>query len=526
MLLDGTAAAAPSEWIMADKDAPAAGPKPEHRAAAAGQFERARQVIATGNFDYGIELLRTCCKLDPGNLPYRQMLRQTEMTKYNNNKYGSRLALLTTSGSKAKILAAKRAGDYLKVLEYGEEALVRNPWDTGVLLDMAEAAEHAGLLDVAVWTLEQARLKDPNQATVNKALARLYEKRGNFNQAIGLWELVRKSNPKDAEARNKAKDIAASATIARGGYGGVAPGGKVGSSPRLPVQRPEPAADAGSTEPPAASAEGTPTPEATNPPDSQAPPLSRATSDRYSQEAAALQARIANDPTIVNHYLQLAGLYRRSRKFDQAKAVLEQGLGPTGNSFELTSELVDLAIEPFRVDLAILEEKVRAHPEDQELRHNRDRFVKEVNTRELEWYRLKADRFPTEKSLRFELGVRLFRAGQLDEAIRELQNIRSDPRHTWRALLHLGYCFSSRNNWRLAQRNFEEALKALPGGEDAARKEILFQLAKGCADAGDFTQALELGYELANLDFGFGDIGRLLDEWQTRSEKANVSGQV
>src|SRR2546429_6542475 len=104
---------------MANTDAPRLPPtSPEHRRVAAGQFERANQVIATGNYDYGIQLLLTCCKLDPANLIYRQALRQTEKTKYKNNLRGSRLALLSTSAGKAKLKAAKRAGDYLKVLEH------------------------------------------------------------------------------------------------------------------------------------------------------------------------------------------------------------------------------------------------------------------------------------------------------------------------------------------------------------------------------------------------------------------------
>jgi len=86
-------------------------PSPEHRRVAAGQFERANQVIATGNFDYGIQLLLTCCKLDPGSLIYRQALRKTEKVKYNNNLRGSRLAFLTTSPIKTKLRAAKAARD-------------------------------------------------------------------------------------------------------------------------------------------------------------------------------------------------------------------------------------------------------------------------------------------------------------------------------------------------------------------------------------------------------------------------------
>ena len=87
-------------------------------------------------------------------------------------------------------------------------------------------------------------------------------------------------------------------------------------------------------------------------------------------------------------------------------------------------------------------------------------------------------------------------------------------------MLYLGYCFKNRNNWRLAQRNFEEALQTLPIGEDASRKELLFQLAQGAADSGDLSKAIDLAYELANLDFSYRDIGRLLDEWQDKLQKA------
>jgi hypothetical protein len=55
-------------------------------------------------------------------------------------------------------------------------------------------------------------------ARVNRALARLYEKRGNLSQAIALWESVRKAVPTDTEASQKATDLAAHETIQRAGY--------------------------------------------------------------------------------------------------------------------------------------------------------------------------------------------------------------------------------------------------------------------------------------------------------------------
>ena len=473
-------------------------PSGEHRRVAAGQFERANQVIATGNYDYGIQLLITCCKLDPANLIYRQALRKTEKKKFNNNLRGSRLAFVTTSAAKTKLKAARASRDHLKVLEHGEEVLARNPWDVGTQMDMAEAADALGLLDVAVWTLEHARQKNPKDTTVNRALARLYEKRGNYSQAIGLWELVRKEAPQDIEAQHKSKDLAASDTIARGNYEAVVAKAALGEeSPGDEKQADQATLSAAPAQTPLSL------------PD-----------QRLAREVSALRERITCDPTNPTQHLQLAAVYRRAGQMDQAREVLQQALGPTGNYFEIAIELADLEIEPFRRNLILTEDKLRTAPQDEELRKIRIRLLKEINARELELFRQKSERFPTEMGHRLELGVRLLRAGQTDAAIVELQAARSDPRQRWRSLLYLGYCFKNRNNWRLAQRNFEEAIQNLPMGEDATRKELLFQLAQGSAEAGDLAKAVDLAYELANLDFAYRDIGKLLDEWQAKLQRA------
>jgi tetratricopeptide (TPR) repeat protein len=492
-------------------------PNPEHRRVAAGQFERANQVIATGHYDYGIRLLLSCCKLDPANLIYRQALRRTEKAKFGNNLRGSWHARWTTWGGKARVKASLGARDYLGVLEHGEKVLTRNPWDVRVQMDMAAAADSLGLLDVAVWCLEQARQKTARDTSLNRALARLYEKRGNFAQAMALWQIIQADNPADLEGQHKIKDLAAHDTIARGRYDPAQPGGGI-------------AADGSGLR------RGQPAPAATPVPDTGPPTVgARAPSDpavkgttgssadhRVAREVALIRTRLEADNTNVNAYLQLAAVYRRVNLLDKARAVLNEGLEPTANSFELALELSDLDIEPFRQNLLITEEKLRDTPDDEELRRIRLRLRKEVNTRELEYYRTKAERFPTELGLRFEVGVRLLRAGQYDEAIQMLQASRSDPRVRWQSMLWLGHCFKARNNWRLAQRNFEEALQTLPVGETAARKDLLFLLAQGFADEGDLARAIDMGHELANLDFSYRDIGRLLDDWQNRMRQPRV----
>jgi tetratricopeptide (TPR) repeat protein len=482
-------------------------PSPEQRRIAAERFERAGQVIATGDYDYGVQLLLTCCKLDPANLLFRQTLRRTQKAKFSNNLRGSRLAVVTNAGAKTRLKAARRNREHLKVLEVGEEILSRNPWDLGTQMEMAEAADALGLLDLAIFLLDQARQKYPKDATLNRALARLFEKRGNFAHAITLWQLVLEAVPTDVEAMHKAKDLAASETIQRGKYGTVTSGS--GEQRALTGSAEQRAMKAGA----------------------QASPRAPEPADRVGREAAPILARIQSNPTDPHLYLQLAGIYRRGNQPERARAALEQGLGPTGNHFQLTIELMELDLEPFRKDLAITEQKLRDadHSADddladdspvEELRKIRSRLQKEIVSREIELFRLKADRFPADQTHRIELGVRLLRADRPDEAIVELQQARKDPRVAWRASLYLGHCFKRRNNWRLAARNYEEALSQLPAGEESARKELLFALANGYAEAGDHGKAIDLGHELANLDFAYRDIGRLIDEWQQQVENA------
>ncbi len=460
-------------------------------------FERARQVLQSGNYDYAIQLLRTCCSLDPANFQFRQVLRRAQKEKFDNNLRGSRFAFLTTPRIKARVKSAKSSRDYLSVLVHAEDVLSRNPWDMGTQMDMAEAFDALGLTDLAVYSLDQARQKYPKNATLNRALARLFEKRGDFQKAISLWQIVQEADPKDVEAAHKAKDLAASETIARGGYEQTVSGSK--ESPVL--GRMESAA------------------------------IEKA--DKPQKEIAALQKRIQADPTEPTLYVQLAQLFRRANQHDRARATLQQGMGPTGQHFALQVELLELELLPFRDNFDKTEAKLKAaklkpvdefddtdEPSIEDLTKHKAKYTREILAREAEIYRVKVERFPTELSHRFELGIRLMKLDKIEEAITELQQVRRDEKLKGRAAMYLGACFRKRNNWRLAQRNYEEALQTLGATDEAMRKEVLFQLAVGSAENGELPRAVDLGSELANIDFGYKNIGKLLDEWQIKLQDA------
>ena len=433
---------------MAHVPAPAGSwsPSPEQRRQAALHFDRGNQLVATGQGAAGVRLLIDCCRLDPANLLYRQALRRAQKAHFGHRRRAGWFAWLRSWPLRARLRVARRAGRYVQMLRIGERILCRDPWDVPAQLEMAKAAEKLDLLDLAVWSLEQARQVEPDDPAVNRRLARLYERRGHFTQSLDLWAMVRKAAPDDEEAVRK---LAAPA---------VGP----------PAASPDP-----------------------------------------------LRARLAEDPTDAAAYRDLARLYRRAGQLESAHAVLLDGLAATGNAFDLTVELAELQIEPFRQDLALAEQKTA----DDDLRRIQADLRREIDARELDLFRLLADRFPGRAEYRYETGVRLHRAGQLDEAIAALTQAQADPAYRGPALVALGRCWRTRNAPRRALACFEEALQALPADAGRQRLEAIYESARCHADLGEWPRAVDLACDLVRLDPAHGDIARLLSDWQSRSRE-------
>lgn len=435
-------------------------PTPDQRRQAALHFDRASQLVATGCQLAGIRLFVECCRLDPANLLYRQALRRAEKAWFGNRPGRGWWTWLFSWRLRRRLRAARAGGRYLEVLDLGEQILIRAPWDVDVQMEMATAAELLGLLDLAIWNLEQARQKDAYHPELNRRLARLYERRGNFTQAQALWELVRKVAPDDEEAAQKLA---------------CTPAGREGAR------------------------------------------------DQLAEKILVAQKRLREEPAQPEPYLELARLLRDAGQLDEAQRTLSQGLQTTGNCFDLLVEWTELSIEPFRRDLALTQARLTSQPGDSELLRIQHELRREINIRELELYRMLADRYPGRLVYRYEVGLRLVRAGQLAEAREELQALRGHADLEGPALVALAHGFRDKQHLRLAQKHFEEALACLPPEGISHRKEALYELARCHADLGELPRAVSLADELLRLDPTHRDIRQLAQQWQVRAEQAQAS---
>jgi tetratricopeptide (TPR) repeat protein len=187
---------------------------------------------------------------------------------------------------------------------------------------------------------------------------------------------------------------------------------------------------------------------------------------------------------------ELARLHERSGQFTRASEVrgaanvlslkreqLQRELAAQPGNFDVSWALADLNAEYFRRDFVIATQKLREKPDDPELQVIHERLAHEVQVREIALWQQKADRYPSEPAFRFQLGVHLLKAGQLDEALSAFEQIRGDPDWRWRSLVYAAYCHLNRRKWNLAKPLLEEALPLIPE-EESMRAEVQLLLAQ------------------------------------------------
>jgi tetratricopeptide (TPR) repeat protein len=453
---------------------------PAARQAAQQCFVRGMEVVKKQDWDYAIKLFKDACKLAPDQLVYRQQLRQAAKRKFDNNKKGSRMAAFTTVAARAGLKGAKAKKEHLRALECCEDCLSENPWDSSVLLEVAAICETLGWKEAAIWSAESALERDVADATVNRALALLYEKFEQFTKAMDCWDRVKKAKPADEEADRKLKNLAASATIDRGGYDGAK------SFTRA-------VADKGKTQELLDEAKG-------------------GTSEmRYAGQIADLEQKIKIKPAELGPYLQLSMIFRKMGKLDQARAIIIRAKDASGGHPDALNELADIDMDQLRTELAIAEKLAVEKPDDADAKRIVQEKARTLNDFELREFQRRVERMPTDMGLRADLGIRLAKAGLYDQAIGELQKAKSAPGRKLDATVWLGHCFFKKKNARLAKKSFEEALASIVAGDQKNFLDLHYWLGRCCEEVNEKTEAMNHYDEVAGIEYGYRDVAQRLD---------------
>ncbi len=451
-------------------DAPQTGDaiSPAKRKSLQKAFEHANKVMGQENYDYAAELLTQCVIGDPGNFAYVQTFLGNLKKKYSDKK-GGKLAFFQGVGSKNLLKKASLQKDWHGVIKSGVELLKKNPWDVPTLTNMAAAADALGFDDVQLAYLKTALEADPKDPNVCRLCALALGERGEFDQAMNLWVRVQQARPDDEEAPREIGRLTVEKTIARGGYEDSERSKKAGKKG----------------------------------------------ADFEEEEGQTPQQRMLREikrhPEKLTTYIELANLYLGEKQYEQAEEILRKAHEVSGGDPEMLERLEDAQITGMRYRLTELRKRAE-ETKDKQLAAQHNQLLGKIKAKDLEIYKHRCERFPSNLAFRYELGRRLQQVGRHKEAIVEFQQAKNDPRFRGLCNLHLGQSFQEINQHRLALNHYESAVQDISDRNADDRKQALYLAGKLAVIMENLDAASRYLTALAEMDFSYKDVSSLLDE--------------
>jgi tetratricopeptide (TPR) repeat protein len=448
------------------------------------QFQHGSKMIAAGNFDYAIDMFSRCVLGDPGNVVYVQNLLSALQRKYSNTKKGSKLSLLQGMGGKTAMMNAHRKKDWLGVFTAGVELLQKNPFDSNTLTSLADACEHLECEESQVEFLKAAVQTNLKDAELNRLLARALESSGDFDGAIICWNRVRAADSSDEEAKKGIGNCTIKRTIKTAKYEEAETSTEVMADKQAQAER-----------------------------------MGQAGLQLTPEQQ--LEKAIAKKPDELDNYVELAELHTRNDRHPQAVEVLTKALQIAPGDLNLRERMEEAQLRCLRDKVSIAENRAQQERTEEAIKLFK-RYKDELNSMEMEVYRNRCERYPTHLGYRYELGLRLKKAKMINEAIRTLQEARSDPQRKGDVLLALGECFHQIKQYSLAISNYEQAIKEISERNLDNKKLALYRAGKLALGLRDLDKAEAHLTALAGLDFTYQDVPDLLDKIRKLRENGDT----
>lgn len=438
---------------------------------------KAVAAIEMRNFGYAISLLQGLLKQEPEFLPGRQLLRRAERTKAKSEKK----RFFNVSTASLGVMKAQREvkKDPRHAIELIEKILEDEPSNRQANMLLKEAAVAAGWPEIGVMALQTLLEDKPTDRKVLHELGRLYHDMGESDKEVEIYNRLIEADPTDSDAVRLGKDASARASMKSGGWTQAESYRDLIKDKDLAVSL-----------------------EQQN--------RMGLTGESLEQQIAETYAQHEAEPQSVDHARRLGALHEQKEDFENAIAWYQYAAELTNRTDAgLLRKVSDLGMK--RTHRAIAENERYLldhgpeHPEYAERLTALKAAKKEHAELAIEQARKRSERNPTDLQLRFELGEHLLNAGQLREALPELQRARQHPAARLKAMNLLGRCYSELGMFDLAAKQLEEAAREILV-MDPMKKEITYNLGLVFEQMGNADKSVECMKEIYKIDYGYKDV--------------------
>ena len=432
------------------------------------------------NLDYALAIFNQVLQKEPGFFECRQALRAAQFKKAGGST--SFLKKVFGGAGSSPLMAKAQMSlrsNPLETIQTAEQILESDPNSSAGHKFLAEAALAAELPRTACLSYEILLKNSPRDYDLTMAYGQALTAAGQIDKAEAVYAELLRLYPTKGEVAQALKNLSARKTLADGGYESLADG--QGSYRDILKNRDE-----------AVSLEQ----------------QNRAvkTGDVADRLIREYEERIPREPKNLKLLRSLAELYSQKKDFDKAIEYCERIRSSEGGADPSLDRLItEITLKRFdhqigQLDPAIAEQAAQSD----HLQAERDAF-------QLAECQVRAERYPTDLQIRFELGELLFKAGKTPEAIQEFQKAQSNPNRRIQSMAFLGQCFARRNMNDMAARTLQNAIKEKPVFDDE-KKELIYQL--GCVlekmgKAQEAKEQFELIYE---VDIRYKDVEARIDK--------------
>jgi TolA-binding protein len=432
-------------------------------------FDRADQVSETGNWDFAIEMYLEGIRREPEELERgHKALRKAALNRKAQG--GKPVGMLDA-------IKLRPTKDPVESLVNASHLLAKEPGNVTHMVAVMKAAQQAELPEVTRWIGEiileaERQAKKPNKRVLVVA-AESFGAIEEYSLATQAADMAAKIDPNDNKVAQMAKDFSTMATIKQGKYD---KDGKFTESVKDMDKQLEL---------------------------SQRDQMvqSRDFIEQEIERARADYEDRPEKPGLVDGLVDALLKVEEEAYENQAIDVLKKAYADT-KAYRFKSRMDDILIRQKRRRYNELRNEGRKEEATEQ--------AKDLLAFELRVFADRAANYPTDLSIKFELGRRQLTAGQIDEAIASLQQAQRDPKRRIQALTYLGQAFSRKGWHREAVETYERALEHEPG--EARAKDLHYYLGLELKEMDEIDKALDHFSEVAQLDYNYRDVRDQIEE--------------
>jgi len=453
-------------------------------------FEKARKVAETNNVDYAIDMYLQGLRYSPdaleeGHLPLCELALQRQ------GKGGKKPSMV----EKMKHLRSKTPLEQMLNAEY---LFAKDPEHLPYAEEMLKGAVGGGYKKTANWIANlvfQTNNAVPKPSVKTYILLKdSYAALGQFDKAVVACQRASRLRPEDGALADEFKNLSAELTMARGKYD------KEGDFRKSIKDRKEQ--------------------------EKLHAQASVVKTEEYRVKAVEdARRKMAQNPNMPANIFSLADALSDMEN-DQAEndaISLLENTYQAKKDFSYKQRAGQLRIKQFKRKIREAKATLETNPDDAQIKAALEQLSGQLNNAELEHYQLSVQNYPTNLAAKYEYALRLVRNEQYNEAIPLFQEAQKDPRRKIASMSKIGFCFFMKGWLADAIDVFTKAIESHELKDNAAGKELRYNLARAYEEQGETEKALEIYRKIAQLDFAYKDVSQRVDK--LRSQKTEPTSQ-